>query len=283
MKRVWNAPATGSGIDAGAFGRARPRARPARPPDRPRRPGLRRCGWPGRVPARRAAASTSSGFPPSTALMPVGSERAGGGHLAPAHGGERHGGVRRRAPRPPRRRPARRRSGRRRARRPAAAARAARRAAASSAVATTSGWVTAVSLISSASAVVPSRRRSRPVASDHRASVSSAAGSSSHGASMPGVWDPWPGASKAITARSKPGRGWSPECPGPHELGARALEVSSKTRVGDPGTPRSKDRRVVGSAQLRTCLLGPGCRGGAPRAPRCATPARRAGRPGGGR
>ena len=42
---------------------------------------------------------------------------------------------------------------------------------ASSAVATTRGWVTAVSLISSASAVVPRRSRSRPVASDQRASV----------------------------------------------------------------------------------------------------------------
>ena len=61
---------------------------------------------------------------------------------------------------------------------------------ASSAVATTRGWVTAVSLISSASAVVPRRSRSRPVASDQRASVARVASSTSHGASMPGVCAP---------------------------------------------------------------------------------------------
>ena len=52
---------------------------------------------------------------------------------------------------------------------------------ASSVAATTSGCVTAVSVISSAVAVVPSRARSRPLISDHAARRSAAPVSSSHG------------------------------------------------------------------------------------------------------
>ena len=52
---------------------------------------------------------------------------------------------------------------------------------ASSVAATTRGWVTAVSVISSAVAVVPRRARSRPLTSDQAASCSAAPGSSSHG------------------------------------------------------------------------------------------------------
>ena len=52
---------------------------------------------------------------------------------------------------------------------------------ASSVAATTSGWVTAVSVISSAVAVVPRRARSRPLTSDQTARRSAAPGSSSHG------------------------------------------------------------------------------------------------------
>ncbi|SKZ82826.1 Uncharacterised protein [Mycobacteroides abscessus subsp. abscessus] len=69
----------------------------------------------------------------------------------------------------------------------------------SSALATTSGWVIAVSVISSAVAVVPSRSRSSPASLDQMASWSRAPGSSSHGASMPGVCEPCPGASKEST------------------------------------------------------------------------------------
>ncbi len=57
-----------------------------------------------------------------------------------------------------------------------------------------------MSVISSAVAVVPRRSRSRPDAFDHSATRSRAPGSSSHGASMPGVWEPCPGASNAITS-----------------------------------------------------------------------------------
>ena len=73
-------------------------------------------------------------------------------------------------------------------------------AAAASAGATSSGWVTAVSLISSASAV--GAEPGQVEAGDAR--TASAAGRrrrgrSSHGASMPGVWAPWPGARRAST------------------------------------------------------------------------------------
>ena len=70
---------------------------------------------------------------------------------------------------------------------------------ASRVAATTRGCVTAVSVISSAVAVVPSATRSRPLMADHEASCSAAPGSSSHGESIPGVCEPWPGASSAIT------------------------------------------------------------------------------------
>jgi hypothetical protein len=53
--------------------------------------------------------------------------------------------------------------------------------------ATISGWVTAVSLISSASAVVPNRRRSRPASSEKAAICSGTPSRSSQGLSMPGV------------------------------------------------------------------------------------------------
>ena len=48
-------------------------------------------------------------------------------------------------------------------------------------------------------AVVPSRARSRPLICDHVATRSAAPDSSSHEASMPGVWEPCPGASNAST------------------------------------------------------------------------------------
>ena len=60
----------------------------------------------------------------------------------------------------------------------------------SSAEATSSGWVTAVSAIASASASVPRCSRSSPAASENAASRSRAPGRSSHGASIPGFWAP---------------------------------------------------------------------------------------------
>src|SRR5260370_21359340 len=57
-----------------------------------------------------------------------------------------------------------------------------------------SGCAIAVSLISSAPAVVPNLIRSQPASSDQAASRSATPGSSSHGPRKPGVWAPWPGA-----------------------------------------------------------------------------------------
>ena len=88
-------------------------------------------------------------------------QRAGGGHLPAADARPARSRPRARTRRPARRRPARRRCARR-PRRPGSAGGSSSSAAAASAVATSSGWVTAVSRISSASAVVPSRIRSSP-------------------------------------------------------------------------------------------------------------------------
>ena len=58
---------------------------------------------------------------------------------------------------------------------------------------TISGWATAVSLIVSASDVVPWATRSRPATSESDSSRSRKIGSSSQGARKPGVWEPCPG------------------------------------------------------------------------------------------
>ena len=66
--------------------------------------------------------------------------------------------------------------------------------AATIAAATSSGCATAVSLISSASAVVPNLMRSQPASSEAAPRRSATPGSSSQGARNPGVCAPWPGA-----------------------------------------------------------------------------------------
>src|SRR5215469_11165368 len=66
--------------------------------------------------------------------------------------------------------------------------------AAASAAATSSGWATAVSLISSAVPAVPSLIRSHFARSDQFPSHSATPGSSSHDARNPGTWAPCPGA-----------------------------------------------------------------------------------------
>src|SRR5450755_404743 len=63
-----------------------------------------------------------------------------------------------------------------------------------SAAATSSGWATAVSLISSAPAVVPNRTRSTPASSDQEPRRVATPGTSSQGERKPGAWAPWPGA-----------------------------------------------------------------------------------------
>ena len=65
-----------------------------------------------------------------------------------------------------------------------------RACAASSDVATMRGWALAVSFISSASAVVPSRTRSKSISLDHWAKSFSNAGSATQSVSIPGVCEP---------------------------------------------------------------------------------------------
>ena len=60
----------------------------------------------------------------------------------------------------------------------------------SSAAAVSSGWATAVSRICSAVPVVPSASRSSPVRADQAERRSRAPGTSIHGDSMPGDWEP---------------------------------------------------------------------------------------------
>jgi hypothetical protein len=57
-------------------------------------------------------------------------------------------------------------------------------------IATTSGWVTAVSLIASASPVVPSVRRSASATAPAQRKKDSAPGSSNQSVSIPGFWAP---------------------------------------------------------------------------------------------
>ena len=127
-------------------------------------------------------------------------QRAGGGHLPAAHAGEGDRRLGAAARRPARRRPARRRCGRRRP----ATSYIGRCSAASSAAATSSGWVRAVSLISSASAAVPRWTRSTPASADHQRSRASAPVRSSQGVRKPGFWEPWPGESTASTSMTLP-------------------------------------------------------------------------------
>ena len=150
MNRVWNAPATASGITRAPAGGAACRAAiaSAAPAATIWPPPLRLA--PTRSSAA-SAASTVSGSPPSTAAIEVGSSSQALAIARPRTAGQRHGplGVEH-AGEP---------GGGQLADRVAGDDGAGRAAssspAASSAAATTSGWVTAVSLISSAVAVVP--------------------------------------------------------------------------------------------------------------------------------
>ena len=71
---------------------------------------------------------------------------------------------------------------------------------ATSPAATMSGCATAVSLMVSASLVVPCATRSMPATVPSQLSRSATPGSSSQGPRKPGVWEPWPGATTASTA-----------------------------------------------------------------------------------
>ena len=65
---------------------------------------------------------------------------------------------------------------------------------------TMSGWAIAVSVIVSASDVVPWAIRSMPLTADSQVMRSAKPGTSSHGVRKPGVWEPCPGATITSTA-----------------------------------------------------------------------------------
>ena len=205
MYGVWNAPATCSAMTRALAGGSAASFSSAGRARRRRRSGRRRCGWPGTAraprsrraprrgrrrarrscrsaPARRRRPSPGRG-PPARVTAASGGEHAGergGAELADAVAGD---DARRR--------------------------RSGRCSAASSAAATSSGWVRAVSLISSASAAVPRWTRSTPASADHQRSRASAPGRSSQGSRKPGFWEPWPGASTASTSTTLPDTGGS--------------------------------------------------------------------------
>src|SRR5215472_8960442 len=202
MWLVWNAPATDSGRSRACGGGSAANAA-----SRSMVPAA--TIWPapltfaGVSPLASIAASTSGSSPPSTAVIPVASAAAARAMARPrtrtrriASSGASNPEMAPAANSPtlcPAAAPT-----------PAAAAASASRggrpvppassAAAAIAAATSSGCATAVSRISSASAVVPYRIRSQPASSDQGPSRSAKWGSSSHSSRKPGVWAPWPGA-----------------------------------------------------------------------------------------
>ncbi len=178
-------------------------------------------------PAASMPAATSSGSPPSTADMPVGVSAQAAAISAPRRAANATASAGVRAPETaaavssPTLCPATTRSvSPSRPSRPATIAPSA----------TISGWVTAVSLISSASAVVPSRTRSRPASSLHEPSCSATPGSSSQAASMPGVCEPCPGAKMAITPTTLSRRSGQRRARHGQRCGAAVVGMPTKPR-----------------------------------------------------
>ena len=204
MWLVWNAPATESGRSlARGGGSAANAASWSRVPAA--------TIWPapftfaGVSPCASIAASTSCSSPPSTAVIPVGSAAAAWAMAWPRTRTRRTASSADSVPAiapaasSPTLCPA-------VAPTPAASAASASSsawsappsssAAAVTAAATSSGWAIAVSLISSASAVVPHLIRSHPASSDRARSRSANPGSSSHSPRNPGACAPCPGAAR---------------------------------------------------------------------------------------
>src|SRR3954454_2267108 len=95
-------------------------------------------------------------------------------------------------------------------------------------IATTSGCVTAVSLMASASPVVPSSSRSASAIAPAQRKNDSAPGRSSQSVSIPGFWAPCPGARTASTSspcQARRYRGW----PAPTNNNRGSLEDPSKS------------------------------------------------------
>jgi hypothetical protein len=150
-------------------------------------------------PASAIAASTVASTPPSTAVMPVGSASHAAAIDSPrtrvslmASAADSTPAIAPAASSP--------------TLCPAAASGSPRSPATAMADATSSGWATAVSVISSALPVVPSLIRSRPASSDQAPSCSAKPGISSQGDRNPGVCAPCPGAVKMSTLLTLPCR-----------------------------------------------------------------------------
>ena len=162
---------------------------------------LRLAGY---SPAASMAATTSSGSPPSTALMPVGSSAQAAAISRPRTAAKVTAAsavstpASAAAPISPTLWPATTPTS------PSGSCSAATRAAA-----TSRGWVLAVSRISSASATVPRWTRSTPASTDHQRSRASTPARSSHGVRKPGFWEPCPGARTASTSSTVPDTGRS--------------------------------------------------------------------------
>ena len=204
MKWVWNAPATLSGMTrARAGGSAAKAASASSAPAATTWPapltlaGVR--SW------RSMVASTSSGSPPSTALMPVGVAALAAAIARPRWATNRMASVSVSTPAAaaavisPTECPASAPVPAGATAYPPSAVLPDRARRASSPAPTSSGWATAVSLMVSSSDVVPWVTRSTSAASDSAVSWSRRPGSSSHGARKPGVWEPWPGQTMTIT------------------------------------------------------------------------------------
>ena len=187
MCTVWKAPATDSGRSRAPAGGSAANAASCSIV-----PAATICPAPftlaGVSPCASIAASTVVSSPPRTAVIPVGSMAAARAIACPRTATSRSASATLTTPAiapaassptlcPAVARPE-----------PVAGGAPSKRApAAASAAATSSGWATAVSLISSAPAVVPYRTRSRPVSSDQTPSWPATPGTSSQGERKPGA------------------------------------------------------------------------------------------------
>src|ERR1019366_8978492 len=193
MYRVWKAPATSRGRSRALAGGAAAKACRS-----VIRPAATICPavltFAGVRPCLARAASASSWSPPSTAVIPVGSAAEASAIAVARTRTSRSASSALITPAmtpaasSPTLCPAVASAGRSLASPPA------RAPAATRAAATSRGWATAVSLISSALAVVPYLMRSQPASSEAAPSRSATPGSSSQGARKPGVCAPCPGA-----------------------------------------------------------------------------------------
>src|SRR6185437_5027571 len=103
------------------------------------------------------------------------------------------------------------------------------------------GWATAVSLMVSASEVVPWATRSMAATAESQVRRSWKPGSSIQGVRKPGVWEPWPGQTMTSTGPAFRSRGR--EAVGDaDELWSKDIEVSYNCRVEPVAVSRARDR-----------------------------------------